>query len=140
MKGRRRAVATVVAAAVVIGLLGCGTPPADLFVVTRSGSLPGAELHLRVDDGGEAHCNRAKPAEITSAQLLQARELARQLGADAKRRLRLPPGRGSVLRYSVRLEQGTVSFSDDSRGLRPEMARLALFTRQVAKQACGLPR
>lgn len=109
-------------------------------MVTRSGSIPGAELRLRVDDGGGAHCNRAKPAEITSAQLLQARELARQLGGDAERRLRLAPGRGSVLRYSVRLEQGTVSFYDDSRGLRPEMARVALLTRQIAKQACGLSR
>lgn len=140
MTGPRCAAEAVVAAALVIALAGCGSPPADLFVVTRSGSVPGASLRLRVDDGGNAHCNRARAREITSAQLLQARELARQLGADAERHLRLPPGRGSVLRYSVRLEQGTVSFADDSRGLRPEMARLALFTRQVAKQACGLAR
>jgi hypothetical protein len=40
----------------------------------------------------------------------------------------------------VRLEDGTVTFSDSSRGQPEEMFKLQAFTRRVAKEVCGLPR
>lgn len=83
---------------------------------------------------------------ITSRQLIDAREIVRALeGEDeavgpADRAVRLPPGRGSILRYDVRVEAGSVSFADTSRGQPPEFFRLAGLTRAVAKGPCGLPR
>lgn len=128
------------ALAALLLLAGCGTPSADLFVVRRSGSIPGARLALLVSDGGFVRCNGGRERDLSDALLLDARELARSLEKPAKRRLTLPPGPGSVLSYAVRLEDGTVRFSDTSPGQLVALRKLALFVRQVAKGSCGLER
>lgn len=119
---------------------GCGQRSPDLFVVERTGSIPGARLTLRVSDDGSVRCNRGERRRLADPQLLAARQLARELEPLAARGLSLPPARGSVLSYRVRLAAGVVSFSDSSRGLRPAMGRVQAFTRSVASSACGLPR
>ena len=119
---------------------GCGTPSADLFVVQRTGTVPGARLTLLVSDGGTARCNGAEARSLGDDRLLTARRLERELRDEAERAVRLPRGPGSVLSYSVRLEEGTVSFSDTSPRVRPEMRELAGFVRDVARRVCGLRR
>ncbi len=126
------------AALVVIG--GCGSPSADLFVVERSGTVPGARLTLLVSDGATARCNGGAPRDIGSARLLDARALVTDLEPEAGRDRALPPGPGAVLRYRVRMEAGTLDFADTSRGQPPAFRRLAAFTRDIAKQVCRLPR
>lgn len=117
----------------------CGTASADLFVVERSGDLPDAELDLVVGDGGAVECNGTERT-MTSAQLLDARDLADDLAPLLERGIALPPGEQSLLRFKVIGDAGTVEFSDSSRGLRPEFARVIAFTRAVAKQSCKLER
>lgn len=135
----------------VAALAGCSSPaPADLFVVHRTGSIPGAELRLRVTDDGGAYCNGGPRREISSAQLIEARTLRRALDGDddgdtktpglAERALDLPPGRVSTLRYRVRSEGGVVAFSDTSPRQPQAFYRLAKLTRDLAKGPCGLPR
>lgn len=119
---------------------GCGTPSADLFVVDRTGSIPDAHLRLVVSDGGTVKCNGGSPRMLPAPDLLAARDLARRLDDIAKEDVNLPPGRGSILRYSARLEHGSVTFSDNSPGQTPELRELALFTRRIAQRVCGLPR
>src|SRR4051794_30669016 len=92
---------------------GCGSEAADLFLVTRIGAVPGAKLTLRVTDDGRASCNGRPLVDITSAQLITARVAQRDLKDPAEAHLRLAPGRGSVLTYRVRSEDGTVAWSDD---------------------------
>mgnify|MGYP001450165334 CR=1 FL=1 len=140
----RRALAAVVLAAA-LGA-GCGGPSPDLFVVERTGSLPGARLTLVVDDGGFVRCNGGERKQITSEQLITAREIARTINGEedkpglAARKLALPPRTGSVLRYDVRTEAGSVSFADTSAGQPNDLYRLANLTRVLAKRVCGLPR
>jgi hypothetical protein len=134
----RRALAAAAAIAAVAAAA-CGTPSADLFVVERSGDLPGARLDLVVGDGGAVECD-GDERPITSDQLLEARDLADDLAPLLDEGVVLAPGAQSLLRFRVIGEQGTVEFSDSSRGLRPEFARVIAFTRQVAREACGRPR
>jgi hypothetical protein len=140
MRGVRPLALSAALSALALAAAGCGTPPADLFVVTRSGAIPGARLHLLVSDDGTVRCNGGAKRDMGSDRLLDARELARQLAPEAKRDRRLPPRPGSVLRYSVRLQDGTVAFADDSAGLSSQDLRLAAFTRVLAQQVCRLPR
>jgi hypothetical protein len=137
-------VALVVAAV----LAGCGGgPPGDIFVVQRTGSIPGAKLKLLFIDDGGVSCNGGPRKDITSAQLIDAREIRRELngkddehpGLTAKK-LDLPPGSISTLSYRVRSEKGTVAFSDTSAHQPQTFYRIALLTRQVAQGACRLPR
>jgi len=121
-------------------LAGCGSPSADLFVVERSGAIPGARLTLLVSDGGTARCDGGPMRDIGSARLLDARALVTDLGPEAARDRGLPPGPRAVLRYRVRMEAGTLAFADTSRGQPPAFQRLAAFTREIATRVCGLPR
>jgi hypothetical protein len=137
---RAAAAAGAALATVVPALAGCGGEARDLFLVQRGGAVPGARLALRVTDDGRASCNRGPLVDISSAQLIAARELERDLEPLAKRRLALPPGRDSVLRYRVVLEDGSVRFADNSRGQPPALFRVAALTRDVARGPCGLER
>jgi hypothetical protein len=132
----RRAFAATAAAVL---LCGCGTPGADLFVAVRSGSGPGAALRLRVIDDGQVVCNGAQH-DLPSRLLISARELATDLADAAKAGTSLAPGPGSVLRYRIRTEDGTVRFADTSRGQPPAFYRAAFLVHQIAVGPCGLPR
>jgi hypothetical protein len=149
MPSRRRAVPLACAAsAAALALAACNGPrPADLFLVERSGTIPGAKLTLRLTDDGGAYCNEGKRAELTSAQLITAREIRRELDGEkdedvglAEKHIALKPGRVTTLSYRVRSEGGTVAFSDTSPRQPQAFYRLAELTREVAKQVCHLPR
>ncbi len=111
-----------------------------------TGTIPGARLTLLVSDGGFVRCNGGRERQMPSGQLIEARELARELNGDDERPgpaaedLELPPGAGSILRYHVRAEAGSVSFSDTSRGQPPAFFRLQRLTRDLAQDTCGLAR
>ena len=130
--------AVLALAALAIG--GCGSEAHDLFVVDRTGAIPGARLSLRITDDGRASCNDKPLVDITSAQLIDARNAQRDLKDPAKAQLRLPPGPQPVLSYRVRTEDGTVAWSDDSRRQPAVLFDLAKLTRDVAKGPCRLPR
>lgn len=150
----RRPVVALFAVAAAITAVGCnGSVPADLFVVQRSGSIPGARLTLRISDDGGAFCNGGGRKDITSDQLITAREIRRELDGDPKdddhpehqvglasKHINLPPGAISTLSYRVRSEKGVVAFSDTSARQPQTFYRLAKLTRDVARGACGLPR
>jgi hypothetical protein len=124
----------------VLLLAGCGSTPADLFVVQRSGSGKNARLRLLVQDDGYVVCNGGSEREISNARLLDARQLARDLAPQAELHVELPPGPRSVLSYRVRMQAGTVSFSDTSRPLPGAFARLTAFTADVSESVCGIKR
>jgi hypothetical protein len=129
-----------IAAVLAAGASGCGGEAADLFGVTRSGAIPGAALRLRVTDDGRASCNGRPLVDISSDELIRARDATRKLGDPARARLALPPGPGSVLRYRVRTEDGAVAWSDTSRRQPPVLFALAKLTRDVARGPCRLRR
>lgn len=129
----------LVAAAAAVGC-GGGGPPADLFVVERSGDVPGATLELRITNDGRAACNGKQLVDIPSDQLLDARQAERDLAEPAMAHLRLATGPASVMRYRVRSKDGDVAWSDSSRGQPAVLFRLAKLTRDVAKGPCHLPR
>ena len=121
-------------------LAGCGGIRApDLFLVQRSGTVPGAPLTLLVNDEGGVRCNGGPLRKLGDAQLLEARAVQEDLRGSAAKHLSLSPGPRSVLSYRVRDENGSVSFSDDSSGQPPVFHRLALFVLQTAQRVCGLP-
>jgi hypothetical protein len=136
----RRAAAAVLAAFAALATAACGSEARDLFLVTRSGDIPGARLTLRITDDGRASCNGRPLVDITSAQLITARETERDLEKPSKAQLRLAPGRQSVFSYRVRTEEGNASWSDDSRRQPPVLFKLAKLTRDVARGPCHLAR
>lgn len=135
---RARAAAAGLAVAT-LALGACGSPPPDLFEVRRTGQGRNARLHMVVSDGGSVTCNGRRHA-LNGELLLRARAVARDLSDQAELGLELPPGPGSVLRYRVRLEPGTVAFSDTSPRQPPSFLALQALTKDVAEDVCGLQR
>ena len=137
----RRAVAVAISLAVATGLLssGCGGRADDLFAVTRAGTVPGARLELIVADDGTAYCN-GRHVRLTDQQLLDARQLQRDLQSPARSRTRLARGPMPVFTYSVRTPAGSVSFADDSRPQPAVFFAVAEFVHRVAQASCALAR
>jgi hypothetical protein len=121
---------------------GCGlnVQSPDLFLLTRTGQ--GAKLTMLVNDGGTISCNGHTPRRLPGPLLLDARDLAGSLDGDAKAKLRIPFAPNSVYHYTIRLQNGTISFPDTATagGRFPALARAELFTVQAAQQACGITR
>ena len=132
----RRALA---AAALLLALASCGSRPPDLFVVQRSGADRNANVELLVSDGGSVTCN-GKEHPLDADRLLTARRLQRDLSPQAELSIQLPPGPGTELSYRVRMESGTIAFSDRSRGIPQTFQRLAAFTKDVTERVCGIER
>ena len=129
--------AAAIAAAVLVAA--CGTPSPDLFEVKRTGADRNANVTMVVNDGGSVRCNGVSH-ELDADRLLRAREVARELEPQAELNLELPKGPRSQLSYRVRLEAGTVAFSDTSRGNPQSFLQLAAFTKDVTERVCGLER
>jgi hypothetical protein len=127
-----------------VALMGsaCGSEPADLFSVERSGAGAGARVRLVVSDAGTVRCNAADPVALGAERLLEARELARQLAEQATLGLELPPGPADATTFTYRAElaDGQIAFADSSRALPQSFSDLAGFTRIVSRQVCKLPR
>lgn len=132
-----RAIAVVAAALLVAG---CGAESADLFEVTRTGADRNANVRLVVNDGGTVTCNGSKPKALPGKELLEARDLARELEKESTLSIVLPPGPNAVLRYDVRTSAGRVAFSDTSRDRPRSFLRLEGFTSQVVEDVCGIER
>ena len=124
--------------AAVVGGCGLNVQSPDLFLLTRTGQ--GHKLTLLVNDGGTIRCNGGRTRTLPGPLLLQARDLATGLGGDAQENLRIPPTAGSVYTYTLRLQQGTISFPDNAAasGRYPRLAQAEQFAVQAAQQACGL--
>ena len=124
---------------VALVLAGCGSPPADLFSVERSGADPNANVEVVVSDGGSVTCD-GEQHELDADRLLQARQLVRDLAPQAELGIELPRGPGTNLSYRVSMESGTVAFSDRSPGVPRTFQRVAAFTKDVTERVCGIER
>ena len=137
---RRALLAAAAALSVTGALAGCGTPSRDLWVVDRTGSLPDARLTLRVGDGGTVWCDGDDGRPIDHDDLLDARQVEEDLMPLLDEDLRLPPVRGSVLRYVVTGGEGEVHFADNSADKPEVLAEIVRLTRKLATEVCGRDR
>jgi hypothetical protein len=135
MRTGRISTAAIAGLAAVLG--GCLSVQAgDLFLLTRTGVGP--TLTLLVNDGGTVRCNRGAARPLPDKLLLQARDLATTLNNDAKNHLRVPRAANTVATYTVKLQDGTISFPDTAARAHSEFAQLELLTVQIAQGTCGL--
>jgi hypothetical protein len=129
------------AASIALLVAGCGSgvTAADLFVVERSGTTPGARVTLLVNEEGGLRCDGGSQRKLSDPQIIQARAIQEELKELAERHLYLPARPGSVLSYRVRDENGSVRYADNSSGQPKVLRNLTLFVLQVARSVCRLP-
>ena len=131
-------VAVVPAAAIAIAIVvaGCGfaVQAPDDFLLTRTGQGP--KLTLVVNDGGTIRCDGGKPRPISNPLLISARDLVVNLDNDAKAKLRIAPGANSVYEYTIRMQDGTISFPDTAAIKRTELAGAEQFALNALAGPC----
>ena len=137
---RRRAFAPALVAPLAAALLaGCGTPSPDLFVAERSGTVPGARLHLLVSDTS-VRCNHGPPRPLTSAQTIEARDITDDLLLVQSGGVKVPPTPPArIFAYSVRTQEGVLRFADLAQR-PPILPRTARFIRRLSIDTCKLTR
>jgi hypothetical protein len=119
---------------------GCGgVVSPDLFIVYRTGSVPGAKLTMLVNEEGVVHCDNGPARHLSDPQIIEARTIQEGLEGPASQHQSLPAGPGSVLSYYTRDANGSVRFSDNSAHQPAVMRKLAGFVLSVAQGVCGLP-
>ena len=140
LAGRSGRVGAIGAAALATLAAGCGggIRAPDLFIVQRTGSVPGAGLTLLVNEEGGVRCNGGATLKLSDPALVQARAIQEDLHEPASEHVSLAPRPGSVLSYYVRDENGSVRFADNSAGQPAVFHNLALFVLQTAQQVCHL--
>ena len=133
--------ATAGAATAMIGLAvaACGTPSPDLFVVNRDGTVPGAKLELLVSDQ-TARCNDGPAERLSSEQIIEARDIRRDLLLLQSGDAPVPPAPAAqIFDFAVQTEEGTLRYPDTQQ--RPAiLPRVSRFVRRVAIDTCGLKR
>jgi hypothetical protein len=129
-----RAAALGLAAAAVLAGCGLNVELPDLFLVTRTG--PGQKVRIVVNEGGQITCNGGKQKTLSSSQLITARDLADNLSNDAQKKLTIPAPSDSVYQYTVKLQQGTISFPDRAATSHKYLGQLEAFVLQTAPQYC----
>lgn len=136
-RGRAAGAAASLLLAAVAG--GCGTPSPDLFVVERSGTVPGAKLKLLVSDTS-ARCNDGPTKPLSSEQTIDARVLTDDLRELQVKKEPVPKAADAkIFTFSVRTQEGTLRYPDIAQ--RPDvLPRLTRFVRRTAIDVCGLQR
>jgi hypothetical protein len=131
--------ALAIAALLLVAAPGCGTPSPDLFVVDRSGTVPGAKLRLLVSDQS-TRCNDGPVKELTSEQILEARDIRDELHMIQEGETKVPKAPpAQFFSFTVTTELGILRYPDTAQ--RPEvLPRLSRFVRRIAIDTCGLPR
>lgn len=135
----RRAAVGAALALTAFGTAGCGTPSPDLFVVDRDGTVPGAKLELLVSDQ-TARCNDGPVKRLSSGQIIEARDIRRDLLLLQDGDETIPPAPpAQIFRFAVQTEKGTLRYPDTQQR-PPVLPRLSRFVRRVAIDTCGLER
>jgi len=139
--GRRRLAIAIAAGLLASGLAACATgdQAADLFAVTRSGSVADAYVTIIPRSDGTVSCDGRRHL-MPGLLLIQAEDLQPELEAPAAHAVTLPSGPRPVMTYSVLTPGGHFSYSDDSPHQPAAFKALSYFMTKVARQVCGLPR
>jgi hypothetical protein len=129
-----RAAGAAVLCCVVLAACGFDVEAPDDFLLTRTGQ--GARVTLLVNDAGTIRCDGGRARPITSAMLINARDLVTNLQGDSQEGLDIPQAPNSVYRYTIRMQTGTISFPDTAGVKRPGLADAEQFALQALAGPC----
>lgn len=129
-----KAVVAAVLCGLALAACGFSVEAPDDFLMTRTGQ--GTKVTLLVNDAGTIRCDGGRERPITSAMLINARDLVTNLQTYAQHHLDIPQAPDSVYRYTVRMQLGTISFPDTAAAKRHELAGVEQFALQALAGPC----
>jgi len=131
---RTASLASALAAATALAGCGFDVQSPDDFLLTRTGQGP--KVTLLVNDSGTIRCDNGKQRPISNSALIAARDLAGNLDNDATAKLNIPQAPNSVYRFTIRMQDGTISFPDTAAAKHTELAPAEQFTLNALAGPC----
>jgi hypothetical protein len=138
MRRRWGRFAAAAASALALVAAGCGGSAGDLIVIQVTGGPARVNERIRVTDDGRGSCGGSL-RQLTSQDLLDAREMKRQLKPLAKRGASFPAPRPDARRYVAQSVDGTVTWSEGATG-PAALGRATLLTLRFERKLCRPPR
>jgi hypothetical protein len=119
---------------------GCGGSAGDLLALEVSGGLAGDTVRLRVTEDGRASCDGGPLRQISSAALIEAREVERGLAELAEDGDSFESAAGADRRtYLARTRAGTVSWTEGEPDLPPVLPQAAALAERLRQDVCAEP-
>jgi hypothetical protein len=124
---------TIAGAAVAALLAGCGGTAGDLLALEVAGA--GATRRVVITGDGRARCDSGELRAISSDELIEAREIERELTDLAESGRTYRGGRG-LRRLTALTRAGTVRWREAAPGRPAVLARAELLAVRLARALC----
>lgn len=136
----RLAVAGALLAAAGLAASGCGGSAGDLLALEVSGGVAGDPVRLTVTEDGRASCDGGPLNQISSAALIEAREVERGLAGVAEAGDSFESAEGADRRtYLARTRAGTVTWTEGEPDLPPALPQAAALAERLREDVCAEP-
>ena len=119
-----------------VALAGCGGSSGDLLSIQVKGGPAHRDQTIVVQDNGQSTCNGGTSQDIGSEALIDAREIEREVGDDAKRAAIYESTSRDATSYAVRTKDGAVRWDDRAGELPPVLSKAQLFALQQGRKLC----
>jgi hypothetical protein len=129
---RRAAILAVLCA----GLAGCGGSPGDILGLGISGGEQRQVVHMHVEENGRASCNSKALHQLSSQQILDARNIVRDAKPFTKTGARFGSPRPNQRTFELRTPDGVVDWSEAAVGVPPVLSQAELLALQMEQQLC----
>jgi hypothetical protein len=131
-----RTAAAVAAAACLAGLGSCGGAPGDILGLGVSGGPQRQAVRMHVEENGRASCNKKALHQLSSSQILDARNIVRDAKPFAESGASFGSPSGGQRNFQLRTPDGTVNWTEAAVGVPPVLSQAELLAVQMQRQLC----
>ena len=129
---RRAAILAVLCA----GLAGCGGSPGDILGLGISGGQQRQAVRMHVEENGRASCNSKPLHQLSSQQLLDARNIVRDAKPFTETGARFGRPTSGQRTFELRTPDGTADWTEAAVGVPPVLSQAELLALQIEQQLC----
>jgi hypothetical protein len=125
-----------VLAVLCVALSGCGGSPGDILGLGISGGPQRETVHMHVEENGRASCNKKPLHQLSSAQLLDARNIVRDAKPFTKGGVSFSSSRPDQRTFELRTPDGTVDWTEAAVGVPPVLSQAELLALELERRLC----
>ena len=129
----RRAALAVVCAAL---LAGCGGSPGDILGLGISGGQQREAVRMHMEENGRASCNTKPLHQMSSATLLDARNIVRDAQPFTKAGASFGRPTAGQRNFQLRTPDGTVNWTEGAVGVPPVLSQAELLALKMEQALC----
>jgi hypothetical protein len=119
-----------------LAVAGCGGSPGDILGLGISGGPQRETVHMHVEENGRASCNKNALHQLSSAQLLDARNIVRDAKQFTKSGVSFKSPRPDQRTFELRTPDGTVDWTEAAVGVPPVLSQAELLALELERQLC----